>query len=165
MLIWANSSKQKIEKKWWKSLFSKCNISIFCIEEMTQINIIYLSLPPVETHKIEQIQIQMDLKVGQQRGWRPWLVLSCWDQMDSWRCFGLRASPCHATGLFLLLFFIEEGGLYFCIILICIYGLLYFYIFVVLLLVSDLSLVNSLPGPTIPFSWPVILNHIILCLT
>ena len=70
------------------------------------------TLPPVETHKIEQIQIQMDLKVGQQRGWRPWLVLSSWDQMDSWRCFGLRASPCHVTGLFLLLCLLRGWSLF-----------------------------------------------------
>ena len=50
MLIWANSSKQKIEnfstKNDEKVCFPSVIFQFFCLEEMTQINIIYLSLTP-----------------------------------------------------------------------------------------------------------------------
>ena len=48
MLIWANSSEQKkiLRHKCRKSPFFKCNISIFGLNEMTQISIICLSLTP-----------------------------------------------------------------------------------------------------------------------
>ena len=72
------------------------------------------------------------------------------------------AMPCHWPISFT---FSLRGGLYSWIVVICFYGLRNFCIFVVLLLVSELSHANSVPCPTIPFSWPVISNHIILCHT
>ena len=46
MLTWANSSKQKIENYFTKNdtkvSFFKYIISIFCLDELAQINIIYL---------------------------------------------------------------------------------------------------------------------------
>ena len=50
MLIWANSSKQKIENYFTKNganvRFFECNISIFGLDELAQINMIYLPPTP-----------------------------------------------------------------------------------------------------------------------